>query len=121
MDGIAVSAAGGPAQEVPVAIPVSKLTADGGDSPRAAGGGSKPVDDSTLPVASKPIDLAWKSFCAGYNQRLAPITDRLTLITTWPNSTSRDAEIARLIKEWECLDAKMALALKAREMRSLTA
>jgi hypothetical protein len=57
MDGIAVSAAGGPAQEVPVATPVSKLTADGGDSPRADGGGSKSVVDSTRPVASKPSNL----------------------------------------------------------------
>ena len=121
MDGKAVfSAAGGPAQEVPVATPVSKLTADGGDSPRADGGGSKSVDDSTLPVASKPTDPAWKKFCAGYEKRLAPIVDRLMLITTWSNFVvGRDAEIARLIKEWEDLDERMTLALKVREMRGL--
>jgi hypothetical protein len=56
------------------------------------------------------MDPAWERFCSGYDERVRIVTDRLILITTRPNSKSRDKEIELLMQEWGQLKAKMMLA-----------
>jgi hypothetical protein len=56
------------------------------------------------------MDPAWERFCSGYDEKVRIVTDRLILITTRPNSTSRDREIELLVKEWGQMKAKMMLA-----------
>ena len=63
------------------------------------------------------MDPAWERYCAGYKEQVDIITARLTLITTFPNSTPRDLEIVRLTKELERLDAKMMLAEEIRSKK----
>jgi len=64
------------------------------------------------------MDPAWERFCSGYNEAEEKIVSRLTRITTRPNSTSRDAEIKLLIKEWEEIEAKMMLAVMIRSKKA---
>ena len=64
------------------------------------------------------MDPAWERFCSGYDERVRIVTDRLILITTRPNSTSRDKEIELLTKEWEKLEAKMMLAEMIRSKKA---
>ena len=67
------------------------------------------------------MDPAWERFCSGYNEAEEKITSRLILITTRPNSTSRDKEIEQLIEEWGKIKAKMMLAEMFRSKKVLPA
>jgi hypothetical protein len=67
------------------------------------------------------MDPAWERFCSGHDEAEEKITSRLILITTRPNSTSRDKEIELLMKEWGKIKAKMMLAEMIRSKKALPA